>query len=473
MGGLLNPSFEVDGGLPAVVNTPVAPPYQLQEAQVLRCLVDGAPYQQATITKGSLAVVFGGVEPYVLVDGTGLDLTLDGALYNVPIAAVDFDDIGAALALEVATVISAAVGPAAALGFAAGVLSVGSPTTGSGGSVSVAGSAAAPLGLDGATSTGIDYFADLALVSAAELVAFIGDAFDPLTVTVSEGDGGRPTFTTVSEGDDATLLFDGPLAQVLGLPVGVVRGASIAGGAAYWEVTSSSITHEFGAWLDFPIETFSVGWSPYVTLSPIPAFGPDDVELGLVESFGPSGWVVFFSALGPTTVGLAEVFDWSLLETPTYSAGVTENFTGWASFSDALGPTDDAEFVTPGGPVTEETFGDDANATLAQYVAEWTSAIPPAGTYYLNVGGVVYKVVTAGATIRALLSVDFATQINASADGTSAEEQFGALWIWRPDFLPITVVPEAQDGAPTNELVVHPAATAPSIAGYWTGVKEY
>jgi hypothetical protein len=212
----------------------------------------------------------------------------------------------------------------------------------------------------------------------------------------------------------------------------------------------------------------------------------DDLELGITEDF-ETGWPLISTQLSGLTAGITETFSgtgWltaalTIDSTPTYIAGANETFSGWNSFTDELGVTVAAEFTTADGLGTNaERFGDDPGlvdaqaVTPAHFVAIWTTPIPPAGTYRLNTGKNVVTVEADGLIVQDALAIDLETQINAAADGVSALAVGGRVRIWRPDGAQFTVLPEASDGAPFNELTVVLAIDDPFLAGYWTGVPE-
>jgi hypothetical protein len=453
-------------------------PYVLNEGDVLRVFVGAAPVQLVTITSGSYAVVVSpDAGPWLLVDGTSLDLTIDGVLWPVAINAVDFDDITAATASELVAVIADAIGPAVALGYPDGALSIGSPTQGSGGSVSVAGTAAADLGLDGASSVGVDFFGNLAAASATEIVDYVATHLDT-TATVYQ-EGGYPVLETADQGDAATLRVEGTVATALGFPVGVAQGTTLPGTAAHWQIVSSSSVSRvamFDVGLDadpLPFESFEGGWGIAGYGAP-GELGVDDVVVLAPETF-ESGWDLVQTSLGGAVDAPLEDFE-------AFSTGVSlegtfaadepvEDFSGWGSFEDTILLEEDAEFTTPGGTSLSETFGDDG-AELAQWVLSWASLQPPAGTYLLNVGSVTHKTVGDGVLFASDLSADLETQVNATGDHVYANEVSGYLMLWRDDLQDFIVTVEAADGAPNTELVALPAATAPALSGYWTAIVQ-
>ncbi len=484
MGTLRNPTFETPGGLPAEVVAGADEFYALTEGMGLRAFVNDLPVQIVTVVQGTFAVVVGTEGPYNLADLDTLDVTVDGVLFPVVLSDADFEDITAALASELVSVLADAIGPAVALSSTGDALGIGSPTQGEAGSIQIGGTAAPKIGLSEELVTGITYFEDMSNATALEVEQFLAEFLDTTTLIVDDG-GGRPRFRTVAQGSSASLRFEGILATVLGLPIETTTGFSVAGSVAEWEILSNSTIVR---WADFeqagdlpslPYEGFNVGWAGIAGFDVPGPLGADDLADGGLETFD-EGWPVVLMALGPKAAGLSEPFtDWvvagfteidpvGVFDTPL----AVETFDDWGDFVDEIVGGVELEFDIPGDISTTETFGDDGNATPAQYIGDWASTQPPAGTYLLNVGGHTYSTVADGVLFASDLSADLATQINAAADGVEALEVSSTLMLWRPDRADFMCIPEAADGAPNNEFTILPAVQSPTIAGFWTAILE-
>lgn len=482
---LLNPSFEIAGGLPARAVAIADPPYVVSEGSTFLLRANEGDWQSVVFIKGSFAAVSAAAPgPYAFADGDTLDVLADGVLYPFVLAAADFDDIGEVTAFEIIEWIAGQIAPVFGLGYFDETLSIASLTQGSGGSIQVTGTAAAAMGIPGGLVIGQDFFADLSAVETAELVAYLTPR---LVDVVVDDEAGHPRFSTILPGDTSTLEFGGVIAAVLDLPTTPRTGTSLQGSAWGWTILGVGTRI---AWLDFallddvpaqPYESFGAGWGyDGLDLFP-PALGVDDLDVGVQETF-EAGWGSMMLSLGPTISGPVEPFGWpvppatEIDDSPVSVAGITEVFDGadWGGFDDS--PASAAyDFTIWGGTSTSEEFGDDpgnidAWSTLAAtHVVTWASVTPPAGTYRLRLTTATVTIEADGLTSRDALADELEAKVNASADGVTAFESDGVVRLWRPDkgfFAPLV---EALDGAPATEFTVVEAVLAPSLAGYWTG----
>ncbi len=161
--------FLVAGGgpTPGILLGAAPGPFVLNDGDLVRLAVDGAPDADAVFNGSAAAMAAGGAGPYALADGMELLLRVDNGLeQTVLFSAADFADIANATATEVAAAINAVIvgGRATTPG---GIVRLASDTEGTASRVQVTGgSANAVLAFPGSASVGGGNVANLRAVEA-------------------------------------------------------------------------------------------------------------------------------------------------------------------------------------------------------------------------------------------------------------------------------------------------------------------
>lgn len=223
--------FLVAGGgpTPGVLLGSAPGPFVLQDGDLIRLAVDGAPEADAIFNGSAAEVTAAGVAPYALSDGMDLRLRIDdGPEQTVVFSSADFADIANATDAEVAAVLNAAIfgGRASTPG---GSVQLASDTEGTASRVEITGgSANAELAFPSSASVGSGNVANLRAVALAEVKAVVEGAIPG--VLVDTGIGGVLEIRTVATGPTASIRASASTASAFGLDSAPHTGA--ASGAA-------------------------------------------------------------------------------------------------------------------------------------------------------------------------------------------------------------------------------------------------
>ncbi len=180
-------------------------PYDLEPADTLEMLVDGAGPTTATFT-ATAALRTSGAETYALSNGEILTVSIDGGpVQTITFLTGEFVAIGAATALEVAAVINAKITGAQADGIG-GDVTITSDKRGTGSGVNITGgSANVALAFATGNIAGTGNVANIDAVTVAEVKTIVEAAVAGLTVTDV---GGAVQIVTDTVGSGGSIQVD-------------------------------------------------------------------------------------------------------------------------------------------------------------------------------------------------------------------------------------------------------------------------
>ncbi len=122
-----------------------------------------------------------------------------------------------------------------------------------------------------------------------------------------------------------------------------------------------------------------------------------------------------------------------------------------------------------------ETLGEEQGVN-PEWTVEWTSGTPPAGDYFLTVGGVAFKFTSTGVETGAAIAADFETQIDSSGVPAKAEGGGvlgGRLYVQSdPPLGARSTLSVIGQTANSGEMVVLRAREDPVLAPVWVGDGE-